>query len=128
MERSTVFALLVVVGLGALAWWYYSQPTGAPAGTPVQPNACGSQGSGGMTKVYGVTVCTNPSLYYNAGKTAIKGAVTTPLKVLGGLVNGNLSVGNWRDGPVPVPKQPLTDTQKTAINGSWIAQNTGLHL
>ena len=118
MERSTVVTLLVLIGLGGLVLWYYSKAPNimGQAQQTVQPNMCGSTGSSDMTKVYGVPICTNLSQYGKAGKTMIKGVVTTPYEVTKGLLSGNLSSGNWRDGPVPVPKQPITPELQSALS------------
>lgn len=45
MESSTVVALLVVVGLGALAWYWFDHQTDVPAGQQLPPTA-GCSGTG----------------------------------------------------------------------------------
>lgn len=97
MERSTVVALLVVVGLGGLVLWWYMR-TEVPVTGQEVPSNCGSGVMGSIGQFIKGHVDRKNSLAPLVGQAYTK----VPASSLSGITNvaGKLSPSNWLESKV----------------------------
>ena len=93
MERSTVIALLVVVGLGGVVWWWFARQTTGDGAQPV-PDNCGSGVMGSIGKfIQGHTDRKNAAAPVIAAKYGISGA--KPLTDIAGKLSPSGYAEKW---------------------------------